>query len=442
MKNKISLRIPIARLFSKKRFAVVFSLVVSFVLWLVIMINENPVRQQVFSDMTVNIPIENTVASEMGLGIVSNTSSQKFTVTVSGPNYIVSTLKPEDILLSASVTDVTSAGTYTLDVLGTRNSAKSGYTFVSISPATIDVAFDFIDTKQFNVTPRLVGVSPVEGLIADTPVMADAEQSTITIKGPRSVIDRIDTVATYAEVNETLGASKTYDAGIVLYNAEGNVIYRYDTDGKIYDAKDNVVENTYLTLSFTNVKVTAPIVKKATVQVKPAFTNLPEGLSAEQLKYTVDHQKVTIIGPPDAVNANTVLTLSPIDFTAVSSASTAFEVSVTLPDGVKILDNIDIFHVTLDLAGYTERTFTVSDIRTSGLGSSLSARTSASIRNVKICGPSDVLAKLKAKDLYAVVDLTDKPAGAHTVDAVIKATSSNGVWQVGTYSTTVNITEK
>lgn len=441
MKSKISFGTLLARPFSNKRFAIAFSLIVSFVLWLVIMINENPVRQQIFSDMTATISIENTVASEMGLGIVSNASSQKFTVTVSGPNYIVSTLKPEDLLLTASVTDVTSAGTYTLDVVGTRNSAKSGYTFVSVSPSTIDVTFDFIDTKQFNVTPRLVGVSPVEGLIADTPVMADAEQSTITVKGPRSVIQKIDTVATYAEVNETIGTSKTYDAGIVLYNADGNVIYRYDLDGKIYDAKDNVVENTYLTLSFTNAKVTAPIVKKATVQVEAAFTNLPEGLTAEQINYTVDHQKVTITAPPDVINANTVLTLSPIDFTTVSSASTAFEVSVTLPDGVKILDNVDTFHVTLDLTGYTEKVFTVNEIRTSGLGGSLAARTSASIRNVKVCGPKDVLAKMKAKDLYAVVDLTDKPTGAHTVDAVIKSTTQ-GVWQVGTYNTTVTISQK
>ena len=442
MKTKFSTRNFLNRLFRNKRFTVPFALIVSFGFWLIIMINENPVREQVFSDMTATVSIDNTVASEMGLGIVSDVSSQKFTVTVTGPNYIVSTLKPEDLLLSASVTDVTSAGTYTLDVLGTRNSAKTGYTFLSISPATIDVTFDFIDTKQFTVTPRLIGVSAVEGLIADTPVLANAEQNTLTVKGPRTVLEKIDAVGTYAEINKTLDSSQTFDAGIVLYSADGEIIYRYDTDGKIYDGKGNLIESTYLTLNFTQLKVTAPIVKKATVQIKPAFTHLPEGLTADTVPYGIDHQTVTIIGPPDAVDAISTLTLVPIDFTTVSSSSAAFEVSLTLPDGVKLTDNIETFHVTLNLSGYTEKTFVVTDIRTSGLNGNLSAKTTSSIRNVKVCGPADVIGKLKASQLYATVDLTDKSVGAHTVDATVKSTAGAPVWQVGTYTTTVTIAEK
>ena len=37
------------------------------------------------------------------------------------------------------------------------------------------------------------------------------------------------------------------------------------------------------------------------------------------------------------------------------------------------------------------------------------------------------------------VDLTDKSAGVHTVDVVIKSEKYNNVWQIGTYSTAVTI---
>ena len=114
--EKFSQRFSLRLLLENKRFTIPFSIIVAVVLWLTITINENPIRQQVFSDVPVTVSIENTVVSEMGLGIVSDVTSQKFSVTLSGPNYVVSGLKPEDIVLSVDVTDVTKAGTYKLNI--------------------------------------------------------------------------------------------------------------------------------------------------------------------------------------------------------------------------------------------------------------------------------------------------------------------------------------
>ncbi|MBR7071129.1 MAG: hypothetical protein IKI29_03080 [Clostridia bacterium] len=442
MKSSFSMHRLFTRLFHNKRFTIPFSLIVAFSFWIILKVSDNPDYKQVFWNVPLSISVDDTVISEMGLGIVSDVSSQKFTVTIKGPSYVVSSLRPEDFQIKASLTEVNAAGTYSLRMEGVRTSSKTGYEFSSISPATIDVTFDYFDTKQFTVTPRLIGVSAVEGLIVDTPVMADSEQNTITVKGPRSVMEKIDAVGTYAEVNKTLSVSQTFDAGIVFYNADGGIIYRYDTDGKIYDAKDNQIESTYLTASFFNAKVTAPIVKKAVVQVKPTFTHLPDGLLPEQIVYRLDHETVTVTGTPDTVDANTVLKLAPIDFWSVSPSSTEFEVSLTMPDGMKLTDNIETFHVSLDLSGYTEKIFTVTDIRTTNLTDGLTAKTAVSIRNVKVCGPSEVLATLKNSQLYATVDLSDKTVGAHTVDAVVKCTDSPLVWQVGNYSTTVTLSGK
>ena len=132
MKAKLPFKFNIGRLFANKKFAIVFSLILSFAIWLSVMINQNPIREQVFTDVTANISIDNTAASDMGLGIVSDISSVKFTVTVSGPNYIVSSLSSDDFILSADVSEVNSVGVHTLSVYGNRNSSKTGYTFKSI----------------------------------------------------------------------------------------------------------------------------------------------------------------------------------------------------------------------------------------------------------------------------------------------------------------------
>lgn len=439
MKFKIPSSLRLGNLIFNKRFTVILSVVIAFALWLGITMTENPIRTQTFTDVTAAISIEDTVASEMGLGIVSDVASQKFTVTVSGPNYVVSSLKSDDFLLSASVVDINSAGTYTLDVVGTSNSSKSGYTFTTISPNTIDVTFDYIDTKEFTLIPKLIGVSAAEGLVAETPVVSDSQQSTITIKGPRTTMEKIATVGTLADVNKTLDSSQSFDSDIVLYDSNDKIIYRYTSDGTVYDANNNVITNSYLTLSFTSTKVTQPISKMATVSLKAKFNNLPEGISESDISYSIDQSKVTVIGTPDVIGKIESISLSAIDFRDISSSSNVFEVSAILPDGVKLLESIDYFKVSIDVSNYAETVLDIKSIRCTGLGSNLKAKTDTRIRNVKLCGPADIIANIKSSDFYAVVDLTDKSAGDYTVEVVIKSDVYKNVWQVGTYSTSVTL---
>ncbi len=439
MKINIPSSLRIKNLIENKKFTVSISVILSFIIWLTITIKENPIREQTFTDLTANISIENTAAAEMGLGIISDVASQKFSVTVSGPNYIVSSLKAEDFALSASVIDVNAAGTYTLEILGSSNSDKSGYTITSIYPSTIDVTFDYIDTKEFTLQPKLVGVSAANGLVAETPVFADSSQDTITIKGPRSIMDKIATVGAVYEVNKTLDTSQTFEADVVLYNSEDKAIYRFTSGGEVYDNAGNILTNSNLSLSFTTVKLTQPISKKASVPCKPVFTNLPSGLSESDISYKIDTSKVTIIGAPEIIDKTKEILLSPIDFRNVSKSSNVFEVSATLSDGVKILETIEYFTVSVDVSTYSETTLDVKSIRCTGLSSDLTAKTDTRIKNVKICGPSKAIRNISASDLYAVVDLTDKSAGVHTLDVVIKSDVYDDVWQVGTYSTSVTL---
>ena len=74
-----------------------------------------------------------------------------------------------------------------------------------------------------------------------------------------------------------------------------------------------------------------------------------------------------------------------------------------------------------------------------GLTGGLTAQGGASIKNVKICGPSSVIRKIDASKIYAQIDLTDKKAGEHTVDVSINFDGYNNIWAVGNYTTTVTV---
>ncbi len=426
-------------LFAKKNFRIIFSVVLSFIIWLVVMIKQNPIREQVFTEIPVTISLENTAAGDMGLGVVSDLSNQKFTVTISGPNYVVSSVKSTDFILTTSLTDINTPGTYSMEILPSRNSSKAGYTFKSVSPSTIDVTFDYIDTKEFTVTPKLVGVSAADGLIAEAPILSNAEKATITIKGPRSIMNQINSVATYAVVNKTLSETQSFESDVVLYDENEKVLYRFSADGSVFDKDDKALANSNLTLSFTSAKVTQPISKSKTVKVKPNFANLPLDLGADDISFKVDHPSVTIIGQPEIIDSIKEISLSAIDFRTVSVNSNSFEVSAVLQDGVKILDNIEFFTVTINTSNYVEKTFNISDIRCTGLKKGLSATTGSSLKNVKLCGPKNIMKSVKASDFYGLVTLEDKSEGIHTVDVVIKSDKFKTVWQVGNYSTAVTV---
>ena len=404
-----------------KKFTVTLSILLAFIFWLLIMTKENPIIERSFADMTVNVNLENTFASENGMSIIDDISAQKFTVVVRGPTYLVSSLKSEDFNVYASAASVDAPGEYKLDVAATKVSANSGYEILKVSPSTVKISFDYIDTKEFTIKALAEGVTAKEGLIAESGILSGTESDTLTVTGPRTVINKIDSVVAYTKVNKTLSVSETFDADIVLYNNKGRKI-----------SKDN------LTLSLDKVKVTVPISKKKTVPVVVDFANLPDGFEKDIFKYTLDHETVTVIGTPDAVKDTKSVTLSAIDVTQISKSSNSFEVSPKLPDGVRLLDNVEYFTVKIDTNNFAERVFNVNSVTSTNLGKGLSSRANT-VKNVRICGPRNIINGLSANSIYAVVDLKNKKAGEHSVDAVIKFKNKKNIWAVGAYSTTVTI---
>lgn len=419
---KLLKNFSLRKLLYNKKFTIPFSIFLAFALWLTIMINEKPIMDRTFTDLTANINIENTLVSENDMSIIGDISAQRFTVSVRGPSYQVGALTTSDISLYASAATVDAPGEYNLEVAAMRNTANSEYEIISISPSTINVSFDYIDTKEFTITPSALGAVASEGLIAENGVVSGTESNTVTIKGPRAVINKIEKVVAVAEVNKTLSASATFDANIV-----------------IYDEDEKVIEQTNLTLSTQKVKVMVPISKKKTVPVKVEYTNLPAGFNKDSIRATVDHPTVTVIGTPETVDKTTQVSLSAIDITTVSSAASSFDVSPKLPEGVRLLDSIDSFTVTLNTSGYIEKTISVSKVEYSGLGSGLKASGADILRNVKIYGPRASVNKINDTNAIAVLVLTDKKAGEHTVTATIKFEGYNNVWAVGTYNTSVTI---
>ena len=441
MMNNTPKKFRLSTLLYNKKFTIALSIVLAFALWLGIAMTENPIRDRTFTDLSANITLEGTAAETLGLKIVSDVTTQKFAVTVTGPNYIVSSLKPEDFSLSASTIEVNDNGDYRLKLVAENKSNKSGFTISSISPATIDVSVDYMESKEFTVEPKLNGVTASDGLVVDTPIISDLQQGTIKIEGPRTKLNKIKSVAAVADVNSTLSSSETYKTDIILYDDNGEVLYRFTDGKKVYDAIGNEVTNSYLEPSFWTATVTQPISKKKVVKCKPVFENLPDGMTQKDIKYTISTSEITLVGAPENIDQVSEVTLSPINFKDISTTSNSFEVSaVNIPTGVRILENVESFIIDIDLTDYVEKSFYISskNFKFTGLSNNLNAKTDKSIR-IKICGPSDVVNQIQSKELTASFDLSNKTAGTYTVPAVLKSNVHKKIWQIGTAEAIITI---
>lgn len=406
-----------------KKYLLAFSVVAAFIFWLVISINQNPEREQSFSNLPINISTQGTVLEESGIGVVDSSTIKTASVTVYGPNYIVSSLKNEDIKINASISDITTPGTYTVNLVAVRNSNKSGYSVLSVNPSTITVKFDYIDTKEFDITAIANGASAVDGLIAETPIVNSIQNSKLTIKGPRTDMQKIDSVVAYADVNKVLSVTTSFDADI-----------------KLYDDNGDELDKSPFTFSDENIKISVPISKKKAISFVPVFSGTDNKNLASSLRFTLDVATATVIGPPETIDSLEAVYLSEIDVSLLSPQSNVFNVSPILPDGVRLLENVESINVTVNMSGYTVKTFDITRFSISNKPSNIENATTPSVlKNVKICGPSNVINRLTSASLIGYIDISGKKAGEHTVSISVKADNGQNIWQVGNYNISVNL---
>lgn len=423
-------QITIRKLLENKKIAMVISLIAAIALWLVITITESPDSENTITGLSVSIPIENTVVSELGMDIIGDSSAYTASAVVRGPAYVVSDISANDISVSASISNVTTSGVYSLELRATKQAgANDNFEIISISPKTINVEFDYIDTKQFVVTAQAVGHKVEDGLMAELPFVSDSNNSILNIKGPRTDIEKISKVVAVAEVNKTLSGTETFKTNLKILDTSGREM---KIDGLTITAADGV--------SAPEVKVTVPIYKEKTVPIVAQFINQPKGFLNKKLAHTLDYSTLLISGPPEAIDKITEVKLSEIDFRQITGNNQQFKTTVIIPEGVKNKDNIETVTVKITgLDSYTVKSFDVTNISITDAVTSTSVRLTRAIRNVKLIGPEKILSKINTKDLYAEVELQGLQSGEHTVSVNVVCKKSDTVWQIGEYTATVNI---
>ncbi len=336
------------KLFANKKFAVSFSVVLAFIFWLIIVLDQNPDMSRSFSDVPITI---NTASLEkIGLTITSKDYANSVEVSVNGPGYVVSALTEDDISIVADLSRIKSAGTHQVDLVARKVGTKTDYEIVSVSLDSIIIHVDKVREKYVPVTDEAPNIKLDLDFDPDL-VRGDTilSEERINIEGPEAALEKIASAKAFIDAEASLRTDATFEGKI-----------------KLYDANNNEIDPEPFTFTKT-VNVTYRVLKTKTLNIVPSFSKKP--VNTPNLDYTItldSGEKITTVdvrGPVDIINSLEDIQLEAINFYDIRDGK-EFKVKLLLPtDSIEVIDhdaaNLDLY-VSFDLSDY--RSVTLSKI--------------------------------------------------------------------------------
>lgn len=410
-------------LWQNNTFFKVISVVIACIIWVVVAMNMKTDIPREIKEVPVTMDNQTSFITRMGLTIIGD-ESLFVDVTIEGQRLVVGSIRPEDIAVSVDLSSVNGAGNFSLPLVAENVSGKD-FAISSISPSTVNLKFDRMVTKKFNVDVKMEGlVVPEEGYLMEEAVVSPTQ---VSVTGPDTDIAKIAKCVVSVDHEGSLTKTTAFTSDIVLLDKDGNKI---ETSG--------------LTMDVKQAEVTVPILKTVDLPVKVEFLNAPTNLDLEELEYAVSNETVTVAGPVDEIDKYSEIILGYIDFKALDLESN-FTFDVELPENFINVAHTETVTVTFDWTDMVAKEFTVTNLSLVNVPSDYDARLLTDrVTKVKIIGPAQVLETMTADDLVGQIDLSKRSVetGQFKTAVTISAPSKNLVWAVGDYTAVVVISEK
>ena len=175
-------------IFDNKTFLVVLSVVMAFWAWIFVSLNSNDTKGTTISGNAIDMQQVDESIGKLGLSTIS-AEQPKVTVRVEGVIYDIGNLTASDVRVYPDISKVTTAGVHTVELKGEVEDGDKNISIESISPASIQIKFDSLETVTMDIKARLSGYSaPADDyLIRDVSV----SPSSVELTGPAEDIARI-----------------------------------------------------------------------------------------------------------------------------------------------------------------------------------------------------------------------------------------------------------
>ena len=416
--NKLK-KFSLGKLFDNNKFVFFISLLLAFIIWLSFSMYGGEQQEK-----TVDVPIQMdsmTVPKQFNLQTFGDYSNSAVSVTVVGKKAVIGTISKDDIKVVASTLDVNTAGKHTLPLSVSVDSSKD-FQILSTNTLSVEVYFDVYKELNVSVTTDLSQTPTVPtGYEMGTEILSADK---LLAYGPSTEVSKIDKILARAEVDETLTNTASYKATIVAIDKYGNEIQNIS----IKDSDD-----------FT---ITIPVFKLANLPVSVEFTNMPTGVSVDDLNITYSVKNINIAGEETTIENMDSVVIGTIDFSELKESENIFSFNASSIAGIKVKSKISSITVSVAVSGIKTTTVTVPSSNIEIVNSTSKKVTISSGESVvKVAGLTDDVKNVTAADISAVLKVDDSfnSGESQTKEITFKLNNQPGLWIIGQYTVLVNV---
>lgn len=418
----IKIRQVFSRLLQSNRFLKIFSLVLAFIVWIVVVMFIDPKDTQSIKNVTIDLESQSATLSKLGFNIIS-AEPREVSVEVYGKRYVLTQLKPEDIKIQPRLTTVSGAGTQDMQLQWISNGSEE-YIVNSISPPITTVRVDRLGSKTLDIEAHVTGASVAAGYIKEDEVVTPER---VVLTGPVNDLNRVAHAIASVQIDKTLSATENVTSEITLVDSDGVEI-----------------DSVHIQKDYETAQISVPVLKIKDVPLKIGFLHTPTGFPLSELAYTLSNNSIRVAGPQTLVDGYDEIRLGFVDFRNLElGAKEVFDVE--LPSGFDNVDNILSVSVEFDMEGYTTQSFNIDDIGIVNAPQNYEVRIiSPTLSNVKMVGNSETLTEMGGSDLIAEIDFSDREVvtGQIKMPVSVYAPNKGAVWAVGDYIALVEISER
>ena len=294
-----------------------FSLAAAFLLWLLVIVIEDPEAEKSFYDIQVRL-VNTEVLEDNGMvyEVLDKTDSVR-SVTVTAPKTVRDELISTDIVAEADFSKLTAANTVEIHFYSLRYNDR-----ISEIQGSNEILKLNIEEKR---TKRLILELLTTGTVEEGYIINElsADQNRIEVSGPASVISRIATASAVVDVADSNSSISTY-ANVILYDAEGQVI-----------------ESDNLSVSVKSVLVHVDILASKTVPIRYSTVGTPAPGYLFAGRITGNPEQVLIAGDPDVLSGIRAIVVSGEELDITGSTEdlvTSVNLAEYLPEGILLAE--------------------------------------------------------------------------------------------------------
>ena len=413
-------------IFKDKRIMAVISLAASFILWLTVSLILRPTGEVVVQGVGVNVNVQSGVLAELGLSAIEG-AENTVNVTISGSRSVIGGISAEDISISPSLSGVSGAGVYELDLRAVKNSSKD-FEIVGISPEKMVVKFDKYVDKTVEVSYVINGEYNIPDELIQEEIYTDPQYVVVT--GPEIDIAAIDGAVVEVFLSGDYNSTIAAVGEIVLVDEDKNPV-DYNEDE--------------ISISTDVATVYIPVHKSANIPLSFEYTNIPEYFDISNISYTLSETYIAAEAEDYIIDKYSDIFLGYVDIRDITLENPSFIFNPKIPDGISLREPIEEVTINFDLTGYAQSTFNATQINIINVPGEYKITPNSSKIAVTLIGPEEVINNISAKDIVVQIDMSTKEitqTGQYRVQADVFLPGGENAWAIGTYSVTITVKAK